>query len=209
MGLGPCRVPAPPRIAEPSWEFSTTLELIRSADSQAPPGTWVEPQNLCFHKLLMCSAGKFMSEGPPKPSLTKVLEKQRACREQPRQPPGSATHRGFQEAGSGRPSCFSQPPSLLLWSSARGLFFLIAAGAVARGWWRHTVPPQTALTLDLSWDQTVRVQGAQWAPSAHPGAVTVIAATAAVGVTTAPPPPPRHAAPAVFLHPQQCRVWPE
>lgn len=60
---------------------------------------------------------------------------------------------------------------------------------MARGWWHLTVPPQTALTLDLSWDQTVRVQGAQWAPSAHPRAVTVIAVTAAVGVTTAPPSP--------------------
>ena len=36
----------------------------------------MEPQNLCFHKLLTCSAGKIMSEGPPEPSLTKVLEKQ-------------------------------------------------------------------------------------------------------------------------------------
>lgn len=31
---------------------------------------------MCFHKLLTCSAGKFTSEGPPKLSLTKVLEKQ-------------------------------------------------------------------------------------------------------------------------------------
>lgn len=60
---------------------------------------------------------------------------------------------------------------------------------MAQGWWHLTVPPQTALTLDLSWDQTVRVPGAQWAPSAHPRAVTVIAVTAAVGVTTAPPTP--------------------